>query len=70
MFFHLFGKSCSLGWPYVLFSFSLFVILVISRFGFEYGIWVLVAPVPGVIFVIADMVRVTQPMVHHAHYVK
>ena len=25
----------------------LFVILVISRFGFEAGIWVLIAPVPG-----------------------
>ena len=29
---HLLGKSCSLGWPYVLFIFSLFVILVIPSF--------------------------------------
>ena len=27
--------------------FLLFVILVISRFGFEGGVWVLIAPVPG-----------------------
>ena len=32
---------------HVLFVFWLFVILVISRFGFEDGIWVLIAPVPG-----------------------
>ena len=32
-----------LGWPYVLFVFWLFVILVISRFGFEGWIWVLIA---------------------------
>ena len=36
-----------IGGPYVLFGFRLFVILVISRFGFDGGIWVLVAPVPG-----------------------
>ena len=32
--FHLLGNSCSLGGPYVLFVFCLFVIMVISRFGF------------------------------------
>ena len=36
-----------LSWPYVLFVlFWLFVILVISRFGFEGWIWVLIASVP------------------------
>ena len=44
---HLLGKSCSLDCPYVLFVFLFFVILVISRFGFEGGIWVLIAPVCG-----------------------
>ena len=45
---HLFGKSCSLGCPYVLFVFRLFIILVISRFCFEGWIWVLkFSPVPG-----------------------
>ena len=43
---HYLGKSCSLGWPYVLFAFCLFVI-VISRFGFDDGSWVLIDPVPG-----------------------
>ena len=32
---------------FVLFLLCLFVILVISHFGFEGGIWVLIAPVPG-----------------------
>ena len=41
---HLLGKSCSLGLPYVLIVFWLLVILVISLFGFEGGILVLVAP--------------------------
>ena len=40
---HLLGKNCSLGRPYFLFVFCLFVILVISYFGFEGGIWVLIA---------------------------
>ena len=44
---HLLGKSCSLGRSYVLFVFLLFVILVISRFGFDGWIWVLIASVPG-----------------------
>ena len=43
----LLRKNCSLGCPYVLFVFWLFVILVISRSGFEGGIWVLIAPVHG-----------------------
>ena len=43
---HLLGKSCSLCLPYVPFVFSLFVILAISRYGFEGGIWDLIAPVP------------------------
>ena len=43
---HLLGNSCSLGLPYVVFVFRLFVILVISRFGFEGWIWVLIASVP------------------------
>ena len=41
------GKSCYLGRPYFPFVFQLFVILVISRFGFWGGLWVLIAPVPG-----------------------
>ena len=43
---HILGNSCSLGWPYVLVLFFLFVILVISRFGFEGWIRVLIASVP------------------------
>ena len=41
------GKRCSLGLPYVLFVLYLFESLVISRFGFEGRILVLIAPVPG-----------------------
>ena len=44
---HVLGKSCSLGRPYVLFVFRLLVILVISCFGFEGSIWVLISSVPG-----------------------
>ena len=43
---HLLGNSCSLGWPYVLFVFWLFVVLVISRFGLRAEFWVLIASVP------------------------
>ena len=37
------GNSCPLGWPSVLIVFCLFVILVISHFGFESGIRHLIA---------------------------
>ena len=40
------GKSCPLGWPCALIVFCLFVILVISPFGFKGLVWFLVAPVP------------------------
>ena len=43
---HILGKSCSLGWPCVLIGFCLFVILVISRFGFEGGSGFSIASVP------------------------
>ena len=43
---HLLGNSCPLGWPFVLIVFCLFVILVISHFGFESRICLLIAPVP------------------------
>ena len=32
---HLFGKSCSFGYSYVLFVLCLFVIFVVSYFGFD-----------------------------------
>ena len=40
---HLSGKSCPLGWPCVLNVLCLFVILVISRLGFEGGVWFCIA---------------------------
>ena len=43
---HLCGNSCLLGWPFVLIVFCLFVIFVISYFGFESRICLLIAPVP------------------------
>ena len=43
---HLLGKSCQFGLPRVFIVFCLFVILVISRFGFESRVWFLIAPVP------------------------
>ena len=43
---HLLGNSCSLCWTYVIFVFWIFIILVISRFGFEEWSWVLIALVP------------------------
>ena len=42
---HLLGNSCPFGWPFVLIVFCLFVILVISHFGFESSICLLIAPV-------------------------
>ena len=39
-------KSCFLDYPYVLFVFGLFVILVIIRFGFEGCLWILITSVP------------------------
>ena len=40
------GKSFPLGSPFFLIVFCLFVILVISHFGFENRIWPLFAAVP------------------------
>ena len=43
---HICGNDCPLaGWPFVLIVFCLFVILVISYFGFESRICLLIAPV-------------------------
>ena len=42
----LLGNSYSLSWPYVLFVFGLFVILIISSFGVEDWIWVMITLVP------------------------
>ena len=42
-----FGKSGSVGLPYVLFVISLFVIVVISHFGFDGETLVLIASVAG-----------------------
>ena len=44
---HLLGKSFSLSRPFVLFVVLLFVIFVISRFGFDGRICVPIALVPG-----------------------
>ena len=41
------GKSCSFGQPYMFFVLCIFVILLVSHFGFEDGTEVLMAPVPG-----------------------
>ena len=40
------GKELPLGLPRVLIVFGQFVILVISSFGFEGGVWFVIAPVP------------------------
>ena len=50
------GDCCSLGWPYVLFLFCLFVILVISRFGFECWIWAMIASVPDLFHYLKKLV--------------
>ena len=44
---HLLGNNSLFGLPYVVFVFLLFVVLVISHFGFEGGTLVLIASVPG-----------------------
>ena len=49
---HLLGNSCPLGWPFVLIVFCLFVILVISHFGFEGGLCLQTASVPVHCFLI------------------
>ena len=48
---HLLENKCSLGCLYVFFVFGLFVILVISLFGFEGLISVLIASVPDLCIV-------------------
>ena len=48
----LLGNSCLLSWPFFLIVFCLFVVLVISHFGFEGGICFLIAPVPVHCFLI------------------
>ena len=40
------GNSCPRGWPFVLIVFCVFVILVISHFGFESRICLFIAQVP------------------------
>ena len=39
-------RNCPLGWPHFFNVSSLFVILLISRFGFKGGFWGLIAPLP------------------------
>ena len=43
---HLLGNSCPLSWNFVFIVFCVFVVLVISHFGIEGGICLLIAPVP------------------------
>ena len=52
---YLLGKSCPLGWPYVLIVFCLFAIIVISRFGFEGWVWFLIVPVPVHCLLVSSM---------------
>ena len=42
-----FLERAALSVDHMFFMSLLFVILVISRYGFEGGIWVLITPVPG-----------------------
>ena len=42
----LWTKSCTLGLPYVFYVICIFVIIVISQFGFESSILFLIVPVP------------------------
>ena len=60
---HLLGNSSV---DYVLFVFSLFVILVISSFGFESWIWILIASVPGlcILFTLLVYGGIRCPSVH------
>ena len=44
---HLLGNSCSLSLQYALFVSCIFIVLVISNFGFEDRILVLFVSVPG-----------------------
>ena len=57
---HLLGNSCPLGWPFVLIVFCLSIILVISHFGFEGGICLLIAPVPVHCFLITFLGKYNQ----------
>ena len=49
--------NCSFGYPYVLFVSCLFVISVVSKFGFEGGTVVLIVPVPCHCFTFLDMLE-------------
>ena len=62
---HLLWMSCTLGWPYVLFVFWLFLILVISRIAFEGWIWVLIASFPGLCnFVYSYYITISHRVFH------
>ena len=54
---HLLGNSCPPGWPFVLIVLYLFVILVISHFGFESKICLLIAPVPVHCFLVTFLLN-------------
>ena len=53
---HLLGNSC---WPFVLIVFCLFVILVISNFGFGSRICLLIVPVPVHCFLVTFLLNKT-----------
>ena len=59
---HYLGNSCPLGWPFVLNVFCLFVTLVISHFGFESGICLLIATVPVHCFLITFIILYFQKL--------
>ena len=61
---HFSGNSYSLGTPYVLIVFLLFVILVISRFGFGGWIWVLIASVPVLCILILSYTIIEEVLYH------
>ena len=54
---HLFRNSCPLGWPFFLIVFCLFVILVISHFGFEIRVCLLIGPVPVHCFLVTFLLN-------------
>ena len=53
----LLDNSCPFDWPFVFIVFCLFVILVISHFGFESRICLLIAPVPVHCFLVTFLLN-------------
>ena len=67
---HHLGKSCSFGYPYVLFVLCLFVIFAVSDFGLEGETVVRIEPVSGHCILLFSILNLIFPFSELTSYFK